>query len=218
MKRLIVLLSIFCLLVTGCSIKKLDDTNIGENIRLLLSEKKNLYNVYFDGYKYYVPYGMKFVNKEEYNALLTDKMGNKYYMYVDAISYYHKEKVKYEIDDDAHYSNKINYNNKSGYIQVNEFKDKYFIQYMYNYAKIEAFVNKSDLTTAVNNISYILRSIKYNRKVLESLIGENVLDYKEENYNLFEANSSNENFLDVVEKYEPDYKKDLEDEKIDLDD
>lgn len=218
MKRLIVLLSIFCLLVTGCSIKKLDDTNIGENIRLLLSEKKNLYNVYFDGYKYYVPYGMKFVNKEEYNALLTDKMGNKYYMYVDAVSYYHKEKVKYEIDDDAHYSNEINYNNKSGYIQVNEFKDKYFIQYMYNYAKIEAFVNKSDLATAVNNISYILRSIKYNRKVLESLIGENVLDYKEENYNLFEANSSNENFLDVVEKYEPDYKKDLEDEKIDLDD
>ncbi len=218
MKRLIVLLSIFCLLVTGCSAKKLDDTDIGKNIKILLSEKANIYNVYLDGYKYYVPRGMKFVNKEEYNALFLDKMKNKYYLYIDAISYYHKMDIDYDTVEDAHYSKAFNYRKKSGYIQVNEVKNKYFVQYMYNYAKIEAFVKKSDLAVAINNMSYILRSVKYNDSVLESLIGENVLDYKEENYNLFETNSSNENFLDVVEKYEPDYKKDIEDEKIELDD
>ena len=65
----------------------------------------------------------------------------------------------------------------------------------------------------------ILRSIKFNNKVLESIIGENALDYKEEEYTLFKADSSKESFLDVVEREETDrYKKDLEDEKIDLDD
>lgn len=64
---------------------------------------------------------------------------------------------------------------------------------------------------------YILRSIKFNRKVIESMIGEDTLDYKEQNYSLFKDDSKNENFLGVVEKYETDdYKKDLEDEKIDL--
>ena len=55
-------------------------------------------------------------------------------------------------------------------------------------------------------------------KFIFPLIGENILDYKEEDFSLFKADSSKENFLDVVEREETDlYKKDLEDEKIDLD-
>ncbi len=38
MKRLIVLLSIVILFVTGCSVTKLDNTNIGTNIHTLLSQ------------------------------------------------------------------------------------------------------------------------------------------------------------------------------------
>ena len=73
------------------------------------------------------------------------------------------------------------------------------------------------MTSTVSYMCYILRSVKFNDKILDSLIGENTLDYKEENYSLFDSNSSNETFLGVVEKYETDdYKKDLEDEKIDL--
>ena len=64
----------------------------------------------------------------------------------------------------------------------------------------------------------VLRTIKFNDAVLDSLIGENALDYKEEDYTLFKADSSKESFLDVVEREETDlYKKDLEDEKIELD-
>ena len=67
-------------------------------------------------------------------------------------------------------------------------------------------------------MSYILRSVKFNRTILESLIGDNVLDYKEENFSLFKADSSNESFMDVVERTETDaYRKDLEDEKIEID-
>ena len=219
MKRLIVLLSIVTILVTGCSINKLDNNDIGKNIKTLMSEKVKLYNVFYEGYKYYLPKGIAFLDKEEYNAILKDKDNNRYYIYIDAIGYYHKQENDYEIKNDAHYSKKLDYNGKTGYIQIEEVEGKYFIQFVYNYAKMEAYVSKDSLTDVITNMCLILRTVKYNDAVLESLIGENRLNYKEENYTLFKADSSKESFLDVVEREETEkYKKDLEDEKIDLDD
>ncbi len=218
MKKIIVLLSILVLFVTGCSMSKLDSTNISKNMKILLSQKNVLYNVYFDGYKYYVPRGMRFKNKEEYNALLYDRDGNQYYLYVDAISYYHKIKNTYKVSPNSHYSERISYQHKTGYIQIDEVDDQYFVQFVFNYAKIESYVSKEKLVSAVNYMCYILRSIEFNDKVLESLIGENVLNYKEENFSLFKADSSKEDFLDVVDKYEDkDYKKDTDPEEFELD-
>ena len=218
MKRIIVLLSIVMIFMTGCSVTKLDSSNISKNMKILLSKKVKLYNVFYDGYKYYLPKGVSFVNKEDYNAILKDTNNNKYYLYVDAISYYHKVKNDYEINKNAHYSKKLNYNKKNGYIQIDEINSKFFVQFVFNYVKIEAYVDKNVLTDVINNMCYILRSVEFNDKVLESLIGDNILDYKEENYTLFKNNPSKESFLDVVEREETSrYKKDIEDEKIDLD-
>ena len=218
MKRLIVLLSIVTLFVTGCSVTKLDSSDIGKNMKSLLTKKVKIYNVYYEGYKYYLPKGMSFVDKEEYNAILKDGNNNIYYMYVDAISYYHKVKNDYEINDKSHYSRRLEYNKKDGYIQIDEVDKKYFIQFVFNYSKFEAYVDKKDLVPVINNMCSILRTVKFNDAVLDSLIGENALDYKEEDYTLFKADSSKESFLDVVEREETDlYKKDLEDEKIELD-
>lgn len=219
MKKLIVLLSIVVFFITGCNVTILDNANLGQNIKILLSDKVKLYNVYFDGYKYYVPRGMKFFNKEEYNALFSDRFGNKYYLYVDAISYYHKVENTYKPKKDVHYSKKLNYNNKTGYIQIDKSKDRYYVQFVFNYAKMEAIVSSRDLASVVNNMCYILRSVKFNDKVLESLIGDNVLSYKEENYTLFKPDSSKEDFLDVVSKYEDEaYNKAILEDEIDLDD
>lgn len=218
MKRLIVLLSIVTIIVTGCSINKLDNNDISKNIDMLMSQKVKLYNVFYEGYKYYLPKGIGFVNKEDYNAILKDKNNNRYYIYVDAISYYYKQENDYEENRSSYYSKKIDYNGKNGYIQIDKVDNKYFIQFVYNYAKMEAYVNKKQLTEVVSNMCSVLRTVSYNNKVLESLIGENKLNYKEEDYSLFKADSSEESFLDVVEREETDkYKKDLEDEKIDLD-
>ena len=80
-------------------------------------------------------------------------------------------------------------------------------------------IKEEELVDVITNMCLVLRSIKYNNVVLESLIGENKLNYKEEDYTLFKADSSKESFLDVVEREETEkYKKDLEDEKIDLND
>lgn len=217
MKKLFVLLSIV-VLATGCSVYRLDDTNISKNIKILLSHKTNLHNVNYDGYKYYLPKGISFVNKDSYNALLKDMNNNKYYMFVDVISYYHKREIDYEINEKSHYSQRIDYNNKTGYVQIDEVKDKYFIQFVYNYVKIEAYVSKKDLAFSINNICYILRSVKFNDSVINSLIGENALDYQEEDFSLFKADSSKESYMEVIKRNESDeYNKYLEDEKIDID-
>ena len=219
MKKIIVLLSIVVLLVSGCSAYRLDSTDLGNNIKILLSEKVDIYNEYFDGYKYYVPKGMKILNRDEYNATFLDKNNNKYYLYVDAISYYHKTENTYMVNDKIHYSNRLEYNKKTGYINIENVDGKYFIQFMFNYAKMEAYVSEEDLTTVVNNMCFVLRTIKFNDDVLESLIGENVLSYQEENFTLFDTESSREDVLEVVQdsdssKEESDFESD-EDFEID---
>ena len=204
MKRLIVLLSISIFCFTGCSVYKLDNTNIGKNIKILLSHKTKMHNVNYDGYRYYLPKGVSFVSKDEYNAVFKDSNSNIYYMFVDALSYYNKIENTYEISDKSHYSKILNYNKKTGYIQIDEKKDCYFVQFVFNYVKIEAYIKKNNLADAVDNMCYILRSVKFNDSVLESLIGENVLSYQEEDYSLFKSKSGKESYMEVVKRNESD--------------
>ncbi len=219
MKKIIVLLSIVLLSVTGCSIKKLDDDDIKKNINTLLSENVKISNVNFEGYEYYVPTGLKFLNKEEYNAVFRDRFDNKYYLFVDVIGYYHKIENTYEENTEAYYSEKLNFSKgRDGYIEIDEVSDKYFIQYVFNYGRMQALVKKDDLIRVVNNMSYVLRSIRYNDEVLDSLVGENILSYAEENFSLFEIESTQEDFLDVVEEYDPKYKEAKDQEKLELND
>ena len=217
MKNVIVLLSIVSLLMTGCSIKKLDDKDFESNMNVLLSEKVSNSNVNFEGYKYYVPEGLKFVNKEEYNAIFKDRFNNKYYLYVDVISYYHKIENTYKINQDAYYSKVIDYNDKTGYLEIIESGSKYYVEFMFNYAKIEVLVDKDQLVTAMNNMCYILRSIKFNDKVLESLVGDNVLSYTEENFTLFDKTPTRSDVLEVTAGEGEKYKVAKDQEILDLD-
>ena len=220
MKKLIVLLSIVVILVSGCSVYQLDSTDLEKNIKFLLSEDVDIYNMYFEGYKYYVPKGMKVLTNDEYNTTFLDKNNNKYYLYVDIISYYHKTKNTYMINEKVYSSNKFIYNDKSGYINVEKIDEKYFIQFMFNYAKMEAYVLEEDLTTVVNNMCFIFRTVKFNDDVLESLIGDNVLSYQEENFTLFDTESSSDDILEVVENSDSSSEKNYfgSDEEIELDD
>ncbi len=220
MKRLVVLLCVIMLLMTGCTVTTLSNVDIGSNIKTLLTEKTQFYNVYFEGYKYYVPKGLKILKKDDYNATFIDRYGNKYFLYVDAISYFHKVKNTYKENDKSHYSRKLSYNKKDGYIQIDKQEDgNFLVNFMFNYVKMEAYVPEDELLSVVNNMCYILRSVKFNKVILESLIGENALNYQEENFSLFDTNTSKESFLDeVVSKYDKNYKESIDEEKIDLDD
>ena len=216
MKKLLVLLSILTLL-TGCTVTKINKDSIDKVIDSVMKKDSKLKNVHFEGYSYYVPRGIRFVDKKEYNAILKDEYNNNYYLYVDVISYYHKVKEKYKVNKKAYYSKEVKTKNKFGYVEIKEDKTGYLVEAMYNYAQIEAYVEKDSLNDAMTNISMILSSMKYNDKVLSSTVGENILSYKEESYNIFKTKEKTSDFLDYVKEYDnyDQEKKDEDNLKID---
>ena len=159
LKKKLIILTIVLLTLTGCT--NLNTLNLDNLTDTLLSKDVNLTNNVFDGYKYYLPKGLKLVTKDEYNAVLKDEYNNTYYFYIDVISYYNKEKVTYKEKNKTYFSKKLKFNNKNGYLEITAIKntDVYFIEYMYNYGKIEAFVKENEIKSAIINMSNILSSL-----------------------------------------------------------
>ncbi len=222
MKKKILFLSLLCFVVTGCS--NLSNKSIDELLPILLKSNTKHCNVVFDGYKYYIPKGIKFVTKDDYNAVLLDENNRSYYFYSDVIRYYNKEKLDYKINKNAYYSKKLNYNGKDGYLEITKLdkEDSYFIEFMYNYGKIEAIVKEDEIKEVLPYMSSILTSISYNRVVLDTLIGKKILSYKEETYNVMKPkgnNATKESYLDYEEKYgtyEGYTEKNTDEDKIDI--
>lgn len=211
MKRLFVLIVIFGLFLTGCSVTNLNGKNIDDIVNTILVKKSKLKNTNFDGYSYYSPRGLYFINKNDYNSILRDNNNNYYYMYTDVVSYYHKIEKTYKENADAYYSKTIKNKDKFGYIEINKEDTYYFIELMYNYTKIEAYVKEKNLDDALTNICTILSSVKYNDKVLATTVGENELSYKEETFNIFKTKKKATDFLDYVKEYD-NVSKDKKDE------
>ena len=214
MKRFILIAIV--LLASGC-------TNINKNLTSKDDIDKNfntlqatitdsnyeMYNNYRTGYKYYTPKGLYVRGGSEYNEIINSRKYS-YHLYVDVISFYNRVISKYEEDNKALYSKQINNKDKFGYVEVNELKnDRYLLEIMYNYAKIEVIVDKSDLEVAFANSMIILSSVKYNNDILTNLVGENVLSSKEIEFNIFETKKTESNFLEV--EANNDYKEETND-------
>ena len=204
MKKKIILLIISILTLTGCT--NLTNMSIDEVVDVMLKNDTNLSNNVFDGYKYYIPKGLRLLEKDEYNASFKDEYNNTYYFYIDVVSFYNKEEAEYKVNNKAYFSKELDYNNKKGYLEITKIEDTdaYFIEYMYNYGKIEAFVKENEIKSAIINMSSVLKSLEFNRTVLESLIGNNVLDYKEDTYDVMKPKGSTatkDTYLEYEEKY-----------------
>ena len=192
MKKLLI---IICLLfITGCSdIRKLSYDDIINNI----ATRANKDNVYRTGYSYYLPRGMRVADSTLYNETITDAR-YKYYLYVDIVSYYKKVTKDYSVNNNALVSKKLDYNGKFGYVEVNLLKnDKYLVEIMYNYAKIEVIVDKSNLNEAMLSIINILKSVEYNDSIIANLMGDDILNFSEEEFNIFNTKGSESNYLTV---------------------
>ncbi len=195
MKKIAIVL-LGTILLTGCTIVRIS-SNIDIMTDVILSKNNNLFNHVGKGYKYYVPRGVTYIDTDEYNEKLYSS-GNYYYLYVDVISYYHKKDFNYDKDESAYFSKKIDNNNKKGYLEINKLDNgKYYIEFMYNYAKIECQVEKDQIEDAILNSSYILSTIKFNRKVIKIMLQEDYFTNKEETYDIFESKKVNTNFLEV---------------------
>lgn len=219
MKKLTILLFIMVLL-TGCTTIRVDNKEINQLVNTILKEENELYNQAFEGYKYYLPKGIRMLEKYDYNQVLLSEK-NKYYLYVDIISYYYQTQMNYTVDTNKYLSMHLNHEDKKGYLEIEKKEnDEYFIKCVYNYAKIEVCVREKDLKETVVHTLSILNSIHYNKSVISSYIGENKLNFTEESFSLFEnEEGKDENFLEYIEEFDKYYDEEgelPEDSQIDI--
>ena len=213
LKKILITLLLFVLITTGCSIREISNKSVSDVFETILYVDNKLSNTYMEGYSLYIPRGIKLLDKSEYNLILKDK-NTKYYLYIDTIAYYYKTTNKFEENGSHFYSKKFSFNNKSGYIDVYEKNDDYFVVLMYNYAKIETYVKKDKFNDSLLNMCALLSSIKYNDKIISGYIGNKGVIYQEEKFNIFSSDSENDNFL----KYEAEYGTYNEEIKVNTDD
>lgn len=208
MKKIMIILSLM-LLVTGCTnVKDLSYDDVIQNI----SVKSQNVNKYRTGYKYYLPRNMKVSNSTLYNETIEDAY-HEYYLYVDVVSYYKKVQNSYKENNRAIYSKGLSYGDKYGYLEINLLENnKYLVEIMYNYAKIEVIVDKENSNEAVLSAINILKSIEYNDSIIANLLGDDVLNFSEEEIDIFNVKGKNDNYIVNDGDFEP-----VEDQVPDLD-
>ncbi len=193
MKKVLLLLML-AFLLTGC--KNINQSSYEEIIAFgLYDQKVTFKNKTSQGYSYYLPKGLIVI--EDVNNNLTLK-GEKYnlYLYVDLISYYNKKEDTYQENNTSYYSKRITKDDKFGYLEINlRENDKYLIEIMYNYAKIEVIVNNKDIKEVLSYAISLLSSISYNDKIIENMIGADILNYNENEYNIFETVGSDNSLI-----------------------
>ncbi len=200
MKKKFILLSLFvCILLTGC--RTISEMTMQEIIDECTDRNAIVYNKYRKGYKYNLPRGLTVIDSTEYNEIIRDDTYI-YYLYVDAVSHYNKVIEKYEVTDKAHTSMQISFEDKYGYLEINKLEDgNYFIEIMYNYAKIEVIVRENDAKVVVANALSILASIDFNNDVLKTLLDEEVSQFSEFEIDIFKTvTSTDSQYLGTVEE------------------
>ncbi len=193
-KIIFALLSVF--LLSGCTVVRIATDNIDTIVSVVLSKNNTLYNTIGKGYKYYKPRGVTYIDTSEYNEKLYSN-GNYYYLYVDINSYFYKKEFTYNENKDSYYSRYINVNDKTGYLEINKQDNGYYlIEFLYNYAKIEALVQEEDIDDVVLNATYILSTIKYNSNVIKLMLNDDYFTNQDEKYDIFTPKEENSNFLE----------------------
>ncbi len=201
MKKILLLIGIV-LILSGCT--DINDKKYNEIIASSFNENYKYVNVYREGYSYYLPKGLKIANNVESSDVITDNKYN-YYLYVDRISYLNKVGYNYSEEKNAYFSEAYNISDKTGYLEINSLQNnKYLIEIMYNYAKIEVIVDKDDINSALSYSSIVLSSIKYNDSIIANLVDAKSTEFKEEEYNIFSTVSSDSNVLQYKEYYDED--------------
>ena len=198
MKKLAILLLV--LLLSGCTVVRIDTSDLNNIVDVVLSKDNTLFNQVGKGYKYYIPVGVSYIDTEDFNDILYSN-GNYYYLYIDTISYYYNVGKEYVLNNDAYYSRSININGKYGYLEINKQDDLYFVEFMYNFSKIEALVKEEALEEVILNASYILSTVKFNNNVITMMLDDEFLVI-EEKYDIFTSKKETNDFLKLEESEE----------------
>ncbi len=200
MKKIVIII-VMLLILTGCTnINDLSYEEIAQNFAIESSKT----NEFRTGYNYYLPRGMQVSDSTLFNEVIDDGRYN-YYLYVDAVSYLNKVEYDYQENSSSEYSANIVNGDKFGYIEVNlRENNKYLVEIMYNYAKIEVIVDKNDIKLSMISAISILRSIEYNDNIITNLLEDDVLNFAEEEMDIFNTNGEDdESVLIDPDDYNP---------------
>lgn len=195
MKKYVLIIALLVCL-TGCS--NIKSYSYDDIISKTLSEKKVKTNTYLEGYKLYLPEHMTLIGDLNNNDILYS-YGDKYYLYVDLISYYNKTEASYDLVSNSKYSKEFDHKGLKGYVLVRNSKGGYLVEVMYNYAKIEVITN--DVKRAIADSLIVLKNIRYNYKIIDSMIGSNAIVYDSKSFKLLGPEKKTDNFLQYVEEY-----------------
>lgn len=199
MKKIFVLV-LLLILITGCS--RIDNNSDYISIinNISNSRDKEL-NVATKGYKYYLPKGVR-INKDlEFNQEFS-VLGTKMYLYADVVSYYYKNFTNNESDIDFnYYYKKINSNGNFGYVGINKENEDYYLEIVYNYAKIEAYTTKNSLSSIISYATLILDSVKYNDNLIEKYITDNDISSNDTVYNIKKPSDTESKFSQYLQEY-----------------
>lgn len=201
MKKILILgLALICL--TGCV--NISNSSYEKIAKETLNSKLKIYNTYRKGYKFYLPTGLYIEDSRNFNEIIKNDQ-EKFFMYIDLISYLNKTPIEYEIDKNSEYSKYLENGDKTGYIEIKNYEGKkYLVEIAYNYAKIEVIVERERIKKSLTDALVVLSSIKYNDTFLKNLDEDSLLNYKEETVDIFDkvGGSDSSNILEWVEEYE----------------
>lgn len=196
------LMLIFCLLLlSGC--KKIEESSDYTSYIYDCLKEQNITNSVSSGYKYYVPRGVKVIKDYDYNQVFL--IDDCYlYLYVDIISFFYKDELDVPTDNAGYYYDSFNYNDKVGYILIEDESEQYYLSIVYNYSKIEGYVPKNMINKIITLSSVILNSIEYNELVIDKILEGDLGQYSEFSYELKKPEGANSNFSQYLEEYVQD--------------
>ena len=180
MKKVILVL-LLLMVLTGCSIVRIDTDSIDNILSVILTKENKLFNQIGQGYKYYLPNGVTYIDSDELNDILYCN-GNYYYLYIDAINYYYKNNIQYKEDSNLYYSKLISEKEGFNYLCYLEIKEEDNLYYV-------------DLNDTILNASYILSTIKYNYDIVELMLKDDYFTNKTGKYDNYDTNDDSGNFI-----------------------
>ncbi len=194
---------IICLLfLTACTKQTYYINNLSyeDIINVSINDNGKTTNTNNKGYKYYLPTGFIVLKDNGYNQELLSDDNTRYYLNMDIVSYYYKNKMKtsHDLNDYKYYE--FENNNKSGYLKITQNNDTFFVELCYNYAIIEVEVKESNIRYAISRGIIILNSIEYNDLIIQKYIGNNDIDNAETVYKIPEPKDkdSSKNILEYM--------------------
>ena len=125
------IVTIMCvLLLTACTNQTyyLNNLTYEDIINISINETEKTTNINNKGYKYYLPTGFIVSKDNGYNQELLSDDNTKYYLNVDIVSYYYKNKMQstHNIKDYKYYE--FEYKDKTGYLKITENNDNFFVE------------------------------------------------------------------------------------------